>query len=67
MHIRKQSSDFKRLLETQFLAINNSTGFNTDVIWMNTKKCSVTSEPTQNSSRRVSSLKNSSVLLTTEW
>ena len=55
MHIRKQSSDFKRLLETQFLAINKSTGFNTDVIWMNTKKCSVTSEPTQNSSRRVSS------------
>ena len=55
MHIRKQSSDFKRLLETQFLAINKSTGFNTDVIWMNTKKCSVTSEPTQNSNRRVSS------------
>ena len=31
------------------------------------KVCSVTSEPTQSSSRRVSSLKDSSVLLTTEW
>ena len=29
--------------------------------------CSVTSEPTQSSNRRVSSLKDSSVLLTTEW
>ena len=29
--------------------------------------CSVTSEPTQTSSRRVSSLKDSSVLLTTGW
>ena len=34
---------------------------------VNTKVCSVTSEPTQSSSRRVSSLKDSSVLLTTEW
>ena len=31
------------------------------------KVCSVTSEPTQSSSRRVSSLKDSSVLLATEW
>ena len=31
------------------------------------KVCGVTSEPTQSSSRRVSSLKDSSVLLTTEW
>ena len=31
------------------------------------KVCSVTSEPTYSSSRRVSSLKDSSVLLTTEW
>ena len=31
------------------------------------KVCSVTSEPTQSSSRRVSSLKDSSVLLTTKW
>ena len=31
------------------------------------KVCSVTSKPTQSSSRRVSSLKDSLVLLTTEW
>ena len=31
------------------------------------KVCSVTSEPTPSSSTRVSSLKDSSVLLTTEW
>ena len=31
------------------------------------KVCSVSSEPTQSSSRRVLSLKDSSVLLTTEW
>ena len=31
------------------------------------KVCSVTSEPTQSSSRRISSLKDSLVLLTTEW
>ena len=31
------------------------------------KVCSVTSEPTQSSSRRVSSLKDSSMLLTIQW
>ena len=31
------------------------------------KVCSVTREPTQSSSRRLSSLKDSSVLLTPEW
>ena len=31
------------------------------------KMCTVTSEPTQSSSRRVSSFKDLSVLLTTEW
>ena len=39
------------------------TGFTTDVIWVDTKVYSVTSEPTQNSSRRVSSFKDSSALL----
>ena len=32
----KQSSAFKRLLETLLLAIKMCTGFTTDVIWVNT-------------------------------
>ena len=39
------------------------TGFTTDVIRMNTKKCSVASEPSKSSSRRVSFFKDSSTLL----
>ena len=39
----------------------------TDVIWVKSKVCSVTSEPTQSSSKRVSSLQDSSVLLSSEW
>ena len=66
----KQNSAFKtafKLLNTLFLVIKKCTGFTTDVIWMNRKVCSFTSEPTQSNSRRVSSLKDSSVLLTIEW
>ena len=64
---RNRVQPLKRVLETLFLAINKCTGSTTDVIWVNTKVCSVTSEPTQSSSRRVSSLKDSSMLLTIEW
>ena len=58
----KQSSAFKQLLETLFLTIKKCTGFTIDVIWVNTKMCSVTSIPTQSSSRHISSLKDSFVL-----
>ena len=52
MHIRwKQSSAFKQLLEALLLVIKMCTSFTKDVIWVNTKVSSVTSEPTQNSSR----------------
>ena len=44
MHITvEQSSAFKRLLESLLLAIKMCTGFTTDVIWVNTRVCSVTS------------------------
>ena len=59
----KQSSAFKRPLETPLLAIKMCTGFTTDVIWVNTKVYSATSKPTQTSSRRLSSFKDSSALL----
>ena len=42
------------------------TDFTTYIIWVNTKVCSFISEPTQSSTRRVSSFKDSSMLLTTE-
>ena len=58
----KQSSAFKQYLETLLVAIKMCTGFTTDVIWANTKEGSVTSDPNQSSSRRVSSLRDSSVL-----
>ena len=45
------------------LAIKMCAGFTTNVIWINTKVYNVTSEPSHNSSRRVSSFKDSSVLL----
>ena len=51
------------ILETLLLAIEMCTGFTTYVNWVNTKVYSVTSEPTQSSSRRVSSFKDSSALL----
>ena len=63
----KGAQPLKRFSKTLFLAIKKYTGFTTDAIWMNTKVCSVTSEPTQSGNRRASSLKDSSVLLTTEW
>ena len=44
------------ILETLLLAIEMCTGFTTDVIWVNTKMYSFTSEPTQSSGRRVSSI-----------
>ena len=63
----KQSSVFK-------MAFRNSVPCHEEVHWLHHKcyivehkVCSVTSEPTQSSSRCVSSLKNPSVLLTTEW
>ena len=40
------SSSFKQLLEVLRLAIKMYTGFSTDVIWVNTKVCIITSEPT---------------------
>ena len=36
-----RAQPLKRLLKTLFLAIKKSTGFTTDVIWVNTKVCSV--------------------------
>ena len=39
------------------------TGFTTDVIWVNTRMCSVTSKLIKSSSARVSSLKDSLALL----
>ena len=61
-----RAQPLKQLFETLFLAIKKRTGF-TRCYTVEHKVCSVTSEPTQSSSRRVSSLKDSSVLLTTEW
>ena len=37
----------ERERETLFLAIKKCTSSTTDVIWVNSKVCSVTSEPTQ--------------------
>ena len=45
----KQSSDIQQLLEALLLAMKMCTGLTTDVIWM----CSVTSETSQSSNRRV--------------
>ena len=44
-------------------SIRMCTGFTKDVVQVNTKVYSVTREPNHSSSRRVSSFKNSSVLL----
>ena len=63
METWKQSSTFKRLIETLLLAIKMCSGFTTYVIWMNTRFYSVTSEITQSSRRRVSSFKDLSALL----
>ena len=51
------------LLEVLLLTMGVCAGFVADVIWMSTGMCGVTSEPTQNSSRCVSSFKDSSALL----
>ena len=61
----EQSSAYKRFLRTLPLAIRIYTGFITDVVRINTKVGSVTSEPAQSSSssRRVLSFNDSSVLL----
>ena len=56
----------ERLLETLFLAIKMCTGFTRYVIWVNTKMYSVTSEPTQSSSRRVCPLSTHQRYLATE-
>ena len=53
----------KRLLETLLLAMKRCTGFTIDVIWVNKNVCSITSEPTQSSSRHISSFKDLSALL----
>ena len=45
------------------LCIKMCTGYTTDVIWVNTKVYSATSEPTQTSRTHVSSFENSSALL----
>ena len=57
------SSAFNQLLETLLLAIKMCSGSTTDRIWVNEKGRSVTSEPGQSSSRRVSSFEESSALL----
>ena len=63
MHITMETAQpLKWLLKTLFLTIKKCTGFATDVMRVNTKVCSVTSKPTQGSSRCVSSLEDSSVL-----
>ena len=49
----KQNSAIKLLLVTLLFAIKMCTGFTINVLWMNTKLCSVTSEPIQISSKRV--------------
>ena len=59
----KRSSAFKHLLENLVVDIKMCTVLTTDVIWVNTKVYSVNSEPTQISSRRVSSFKDLSALL----
>ena len=59
----KQSSAFNQFLEILLLVIKVYTEFITDVIWVKTKVCSVTSKPTQSSSRHFSYLMNSSTLL----
>ena len=46
----KQSTAIKQVLETLFLAIKMCTDFPTDVILDEHNMCSVTSEPSQNSS-----------------
>ena len=62
-----RAQSLKWLLETLFLAIKEVHWLHHKCYIVEHKVCSVTSEPTQSSSRCVSSLKNSSVLLTTEW
>ena len=59
----QEKSVFKQFFETLLRAMKMSTGFTTDIIWVDTKVYSVTSEPTQSSSKRVSSFKDSSALL----
>ena len=58
----KQSSAIKQLLETLFLAIKMCTDFTTDVLNEHNVS-SAPSEPSQGSSRNVSSFKDSSALL----
>ena len=41
----QQDSVIKPLLEALLLVVKICTGFITDLIWMSTKVCSVTSEP----------------------
>ena len=55
-------SAFKMAFKNSVPRHKKYTSFTTDVIWVNTKVFSVTSKPTQRSSTRVSSLKDSSVL-----
>ena len=59
----QEKSVFKRFFETLLRAMKMSTGFTADIIWVDTKVYSVTSEPTQSSSKRVSSFQDSSALL----
>ena len=59
----KQCSAIKQLLETLLHAIKIYNDFTTDIMRINTKVCPVTSEPFQNSSRRIPPFKDSSALL----
>ena len=64
MHITiERDLVFKRLLETLLLVIRTCSGLTKDVVWVKTKVCSVTSEPTNLSRRRVLSFNDSSALL----
>ena len=49
-----------QILEALLLPMKMCTSFTTDIIWVNTKVCSVTSKPTQSSSKRVSFFNDSS-------
>ena len=47
----RNSSAIKRFLEALLIAKKMSSSFTTDVVWMNTEVCSVTSKASQSSNR----------------
>ena len=68
IYIYKMCSTLKQLLETTLLlVIKTCAGSTTDWIWVNKKVCSVTSEPSQSSSRRVSSFRTHQRYWSSDW